>query len=89
MSWIWPCFKEGTPLTGARRGRAVPAEAVCERGGSRKVALPVHGAAVAAGAEGPEGCGRAWQVQADVPKRVYRRGNAARRGTGKDRMKHR
>lgn len=39
--------------------------------------LAVHRAAVAAGAEGPEGRGGAGEVQADVPERIYRRGDAA------------
>lgn len=41
--------------------------------------LAVDGAAVAAGAEGPERRGGAGEVQADVPERIYRRGDAAGR----------
>lgn len=80
MSWIWACLRRNYSDR-CKTGQAVPAKAVCERGRSWQVALPVHGAAVATRAERPEGCGWAWEVQTDVPKRVYRRGNAA---TGKE-----
>ena len=58
----------------------VPAQTVCEGGGSQEVALPVDGGPVSPWAERPEGRGRAGQVQTDVPERVYRRGNAAANG---------
>lgn len=41
--------------------------------------LAVDGAAVAAGAEGPERRGGAGEVQTDVPERVYRGGDPAGR----------
>ena len=60
---------------------AVPAEAVGECGGPAGVSFSVEGWAVSSRAEGPEGRGRTWQVQADVPERVDgRRHTAGRRG---------
>lgn len=41
--------------------------------------LAVDGAAVAAGAEGPERRGGAGEVQTDVPERIYRGGDPAGR----------
>lgn len=76
MSWIW-AFLRRNYSDRCETGLAVPAKAVCEGGGSWQVALPIHGAAVATRAEGPKGCGWAWEVQTDVPKWVNRRGNAA------------
>lgn len=56
--------------------KGVPAQAVCERGRPGQVALSIDCAAIPSRAEGPERRGWAWQVQADVPERIYRRGNS-------------
>lgn len=58
---------------------SVPSQAVRERGGARDVAFPVHDAAIAPRTQRPERGGGAWQIQTDVPKRVYRCGNATRK----------
>lgn len=55
--------------------QAIPSQAVCEGGGARHVAFPIDHAAIAARTQRPEGGGGAWQIQTDVPERVYRRGN--------------
>lgn len=63
-----------------------PSQAVCEGGGARHVAFPIDDAAVAARTQRPERGGRAWQIQTDVPERVYRRGNAMADLTGNIRL---
>lgn len=49
----------------------LPAQTVRQCCGSSGVTLSVKCWSISSGAEGPEWCGRAWQVQADVPKWVY------------------
>lgn len=56
----------------------LPSQAVCEGGGSRHVALPIDHTAIAPWAQRPERGRGPWQVQADVPERVYRCGNTTR-----------
>lgn len=56
--------------------QAIPSQAVCQGGGARHVAFPIDDAAIAARTQRPERGGGAWQIQTDVPERVYRRGNA-------------
>lgn len=58
------------------RAGSSPPQAVCERGGPRRVAFPVHHAALTAGAQRPERRGGAGQIEADVPEGVYRGGDA-------------
>lgn len=53
----------------------IPSQAVCERGGARYVALPIHHTAIAPRTQRPERGGGAWQIQTDVPKWVYCCGN--------------
>lgn len=63
--------------------RRSPAQTVGERRGSGGVTLPVERRAVSSRAQWPEGGGRARQVQADVPERVYGGGDAAGEGGGR------
>lgn len=54
----------------------IPSQAVCESGGARYMAFPIYNTAITPWTQWPERGGRAWQIQTDVPKWVYRCGNA-------------
>lgn len=64
----------------------IPAQAVCERGGSWQVTFAINCASIPSRAEGPKRRGRARKVQTDVPERVYRCGNPT---TGEKRRRRR
>lgn len=54
----------------------IPSQAVCESGGAWYMAFPIYDTAITPRTQWPERRGGAWQIQTDVPKWVYRCGNA-------------
>lgn len=54
----------------------IPSQAVCESGGAWYMAFPIYDTAITPRTQWPERGGGPWQIQTDVPKWVYRCGNA-------------